>query len=367
MEKSELRKMLSGLSPEQLASLTPERIEMMKLHQDVRKAERQVQEEKRENESLKQKIKYLTEAIEYAEAWKEIRDVVTLDSHVPVYRTHEHKASGKASAVLVLTDWHCEESVEPESVNGLNEYNLDICSSRVEVVCHSFLKLLKSARVMSNIKDMVLFLLGDFINGYLREEAMKSNLLSPTEAIMFARRHIRSVIDFILKNTDLEKVTVCTSVGNHGRTTRKMEFGVSSKNSFEQLMYWVLAEDYANEKRVEFKVHEGMIGYINIQGKMVRYTHGDLIRYQGGVGGLTIPASKAVDAWNVSISADMTLFGHHHTFMRQSSFVSCNALIGFNPYCEVIKARFSPPSQVFGVIDSNRPKFVDVREVYCEE
>lgn len=361
----DLTEILKGLSPDQLAELTATSIQSLRMHQDLRKAERLARDLRRENEALKQRLKLAQHELEVYEDQRGIVDALKEDP-AGGYDYVEHKSTGTASAILVMTDWHVEETVDPKTVNGLNEYNLDIAARRVEAVCNSFLKLLKSSRVVSNIEDMVLLLLGDFINGYLHDEAIKENSLSPTEAIMFARRHIRATIDFLLENTDLNRITISTSRGNHGRSTKKLEFSTGHKNSYEQLMYWVLAEDYKDNERVRFVVSDAMITYLNVQGKVIRHLHGELIRFQGGVGGLTIPASKAVDAWDDSVKADVTFFGHHHQFMRHRKFVACNALIGYNAFCEVIKARYSPPSQTYAVVDSSRPGLVDVREVYCD-
>ena len=37
-----------------------------------------------------------------------------------------------STAVVVLSDWHYEENIKPESVNGLNEFNTAIASRRIE-------------------------------------------------------------------------------------------------------------------------------------------------------------------------------------------------------------------------------------------
>ena len=36
-----------------------------------------------------------------------------------------------ATAVLMLSDIHCEERILPETVNGENDYSLDVCQARL--------------------------------------------------------------------------------------------------------------------------------------------------------------------------------------------------------------------------------------------
>lgn len=55
---------------------------------------------------------------------------------------------GNASAILVLSDWHIEEPVYAETVNGVNEYNLEIAERRVKKVFEKALLLLDRKSVV---------------------------------------------------------------------------------------------------------------------------------------------------------------------------------------------------------------------------
>jgi hypothetical protein len=44
-----------------------------------------------------------------------------------------------ATAVLMLSDIHCEERVLPETVNGENDYSLDVCQLRLNELEERFL------------------------------------------------------------------------------------------------------------------------------------------------------------------------------------------------------------------------------------
>src|SRR5690349_16938644 len=43
-----------------------------------------------------------------------------------------HKRGGEATAIIVATDWHSEETVDPRTVNGENKFNLSIADNRIQ-------------------------------------------------------------------------------------------------------------------------------------------------------------------------------------------------------------------------------------------
>ena len=96
--------------------------------------------------------------------------------------------------------------------------------------------------------------------------------------------------------------------------------------------------------------------YTSVYGRNVRFTHGDDVRYNGGVGGLTIPLRKAIDSWNQSHRAWLTCSGHWHTWMDARDFVVNGSLIGYTAFAQAIKARWEPASQAFFLVDRDYGK-----------
>jgi hypothetical protein len=128
-------------------------------------------------------------------------------------------------------------------------------------------------------------------------------------------------------------------------------------------MYHNLARTH---KDFNWRIADGYILRSEIQGKRIRFHHGNYMKYQGGVGGITIPVIKAIAAWDRTWRADLDVFGHWHQYLAHPKFVSCNCLIGYGPYAEFVKAEYSPPSQTLIVIDKDRPRPVTVKEIYCD-
>jgi hypothetical protein len=263
---------------------------------------------------------------------------------------------GEATAILCLSDWHAEETVDANSVNGLNEFNIDIADERIKRVFEKALYLLEFARNISTIKDLVVWLGGDLITGYIHDELVESNSLSPSEACLFVQDRVVTGIDHLKNHANVKGVTVVTNHGNHGRTTVKKRISTSHKNSYEWLMYNNLARMYRKDPLVKWKIAEGYLNYLDIQGHTVRFHHGDGMRYQGGVGGITVPVNKAIAQYDKQRRAAFDVFGHYHQFMENWRWICNGAIVGYNAYALEIKADIQPPTQSFIVVDKEYGK-----------
>lgn len=321
-------------------------------------ADRLINREKAAARIAEAKYKHLLKEYETLEQRFDFLVGIKEDIGIP---TIEKKESGQlkshATPVALLSDWHFEETVLPETINGLNEYNLDIAARRWSSCIQNLLRLVTIDRNHSEINEIVLWLGGDFITGYIHEELIESNSLSPTQATRFAKKLIISGIEFLLQYGKFEKIIIPCSYGNHGRTTTKKRISTGHKNSYEWMMYHDIA-DYFNDKaesRVRFIVPDGLFTYMNVYGFNCRFWHGDTVSYQGGIGGLTIPLIKAIHRYNQQIRADYNFMGHYHQLHQPTKDCMVNGSgIGFNPYAQGIGASPEQPMQGYCLIDQKR-------------
>ena len=269
------------------------------------------------------------------------------------------QSENEGTAVIVLSDWHSEEIVKPGSVNGLNEYTLDICTRRATKMFQAALNLVQLLEARIAIPNVVLALLGDFITGNIHgEENAEMNALQPMHAITFAMNLLISGIDFLLKNTTATFVIPCHS-GNHTRTTKTTRFGAENGHSLEYLMYLTLAAHYRHEKRITFLISEGMHSYVDLYAGQpgattIRFHHGHAVKYGGGVGGIYIPVNKAIAQWSKARHADLDVFGHFHQMRDGGNFLCNGSLIGYNTFALSIKADYEKPKQLLFLIDKKR-------------
>jgi len=113
-----------------------------------------------------------------------------------------------ATPIILLSDWHFEETVDPATINFLNEYNLDIAEKRWFTCIQNSLRLVQLDRQHSDIDNLVLWLGGDFITGYIHDELIENNSLSPTQATRFAKKRIISAIEFYVKYGNFKNIHI---------------------------------------------------------------------------------------------------------------------------------------------------------------
>lgn len=259
----------------------------------------------------------------------------------------------EATAVVLASDWHLEETVNPATVNNMNKYNLDVANRRVEQFFQNTLKLLKKEQQSTKIDTLVLALLGDFISGNIHDELLENCSLRPIDAIILAENLIAGGIKFLLDNSNVKLIIPC-HVGNHTRITKKIHVSTEKGNSLESFMYHHLMNHFKYNPRVKFLVSDGYLSYLTIYNFTIRFHHGHAIKYGGGVGGLTIPVRKAVAQWQKLKQADLDCFGHFHQFFDGGNFICNGSLIGWNTFAIFIKGDYEKPKQSFFLIDKKR-------------
>lgn len=267
------------------------------------------------------------------------------------------KSETESTAVLVASDWHIEEIVNPETVNYLNEYNPDIAKQRAIKFWQNWLKMVDMLANEEKINNVVIALLGDFISWYIHPELMEENPMSPTEAILYVKSLITWWIDMFLKNSNYD-MTIVTAFGNHWRIWEKKKISTWRKNSYEWMMYNLIAQQYENEDRIKFKIEKWYHNYLNVYDNVLRFHHWDNIKYQWWVGGITIPMNKAIAQWNKAKKADYDVAWHWHQMKDWGIWLTNGSLIWYWPYAESIKADYEDPKQLMFLINNKYGKTI---------
>ena len=269
-----------------------------------------------------------------------------------------------ATMVVLLSDIHCEEVVRPETVNGLNAFDLDVCQRRLDELQGRFFAMLEHERQLARVDRVVLWFGGDWISGMIHPELAEENALHPLAAIRWIGERMRGFLDAVADNA--KEVVVATSCGNHGRTTEKLRTN-EADTSYEHHLYLTMraAEARAN---VRWQVGEGHLNYLDLDGFKIRFCHGHAVRYQGGIGGIHVPLNKAIAAWDATERADLTCLGHWHQFSwgRAGRYVSNGSVIGHSAYAVRIKASYEPPCQAAIVIDHGRREVTKAYPLFCD-
>lgn len=277
----------------------------------------------------------------------------------PVLLPREKKSGIRELCPIVLaSDWHVEENVDPESVARRNIYSLEIAEERMERFWQGIMWNIEHHRASGKvaIRDLVLWLGGDLITGYIHPELVEIAELSPTGAIRWLIGRLRNGIATLLERLKLDRLVIPCSYGNHGRTSDKPRIATGAHNSFEWLMYHMIANEFRDEERIVFEITASAHQYVDVFGSIVHFHHGDEVRYNGGIGGLGIPLLKAIPSWELVKPAALHCLGHHHTLRDFGRAVVNGSLIGYTPYSQSIRCEFELPQQAMFFWDRSRGK-----------
>lgn len=300
-------------------------------------------------------------------AVKQLETYLQIAESVPLFKlTHKAgKTDSLSVPVFLFSDWHIEEEIRPQQVRGKNEFNLEIADQRIQRLGNKAVEYALSRKSETDIPEVVVWLGGDFMSGYIHEELMTINQLSPPDAIIWVKSRISAILRHIASN--FPKVRVVCNVGNHGRTTHKRWMHNGQRNSYEWLMYHVIADEMkaSGVQNIEFFIPESYFAEFSVFETAVRTHHGDNVMYGGGVGGPSIPINKAIAAWDVAEQVDIDYFGHLHTFIDHHRWCMNGSLIGYSPYSVAIKAKYQRPLQVVDFIH-HRVGRTDTIKVYLD-
>ena len=300
-----------------------------------------------QNEELKKRQEFLNGI--------NIENLDSLEKFTVVPNT---KFKDEAIAISALSDVHIEEPVVKSVVSGLNEYNLEIATKRLELYFKRLLFMVnQSRRAGYQINTLVLAFLGDFITGYIHEELEEANNLTPPQASLLVEELLIKGLKLLSEDGKFIKIIVPCTPGNHGRTTKKKRFTTGYKNSYEWLMYnniQKILKESGKYENIELIIPESEFIYMNLFGYINKFSHGDHFKYQGGIGGIEIPLKKWLLRENTVIKTDMSWIGHWHQYIVLNKVRVNGALIGYNSYARAFGFEPEPPKMQFQLLDKKR-------------
>jgi hypothetical protein len=319
-----------------------------------------------ENRTLEEKYRHLQQELDSREsALNAALDIKDFERGDRIVFEASTSVDGEAIPIILFSDWHLGEAIQGKTINYQNEYSPTIAEQRAYNVFRNSLKLIDKERTSIPIKRACYWLGGDIINNYLRPEDLESNAMSPTEEVLFAQRILTAGFDMLLRESDLEQIIIPCSYGNHGRTTDKSRITTGATNSYEWLMYHNLRRHYALETRLVWQISDGYNTYLNLLGFECGFSHGDLIKYNSGVGGLGIPLRRWALNADQGIKAYARFYGHFHERLNYYGNHVNGSLCGANAYSLGLGFRPSRPEQSFCLIDRDRGMTITA-PILCE-
>jgi len=192
----------------------------------------------------------------------------------------EDKNKLKREFLLLLSDWHILEIVEPEEIGYVNKFDLNVATRRVEKIFEKVVKIKKLYECNDGIRKINVWLGGDMVSGIIHDELIKNVDLTITEQIGLAAYLIAALLIELSKV--FNEVNVFTVVGNHGRITKKKEYK-KRFNSFDYITYQIAALLTQKYENIKWEITKSPFIFKDILGFRFCFSHGDEIKSWSGI------------------------------------------------------------------------------------
>ena len=305
--------------------------------------------------------------VEYTEEYKQFLE--TKNAGELPFEKYDFKFSrprqGNRYAVALFSDAHIEETVTKDSVLGLNEYNLDIAKNRIE---HYFVNLANCLNE-DKVEDLIFASLGDTISGFIHDELAQTNAVSPLEATYEAQNLIYNGLRYLCENTSLKSIKFIGIVGNHSRTTKKIQHSNGYAMSYEWLMYRNIEKECKlTGLPIEFSIPNSEMAIVDTEDKKrFIFVHGFQIKSSGSgtVCGIYPALNRLSMKWSKTFKQDKIYLGHFHTCVSIPNAVVNGSIIGYNTFAMTNGFEFEEPAQQYEVFDTRMGQLLS-RKIYCK-
>ena len=270
-------------------------------------------------------------------------------SDVPTWIIDPPKAKHSPGVpTLMASDWHWGEVVDPEQINGVNKFNLQIAHRRAKVLISRTVDLLKNHMVNPTYPGIVFALGGDMVSGDIHDELRESNELATIPTVLDLLEVLCACVHSLADAFGHVHIPCVT--GNHGRNTLKIRAKGRVHTSYDWLLYCLLEREFKADKRVSFQVSSGPDCSYSIFGHRYLLTHGDQFRGGDGLIGMLGPVirgdhKKRSRNGQIGLEYDTMLVGHWHQYVSMGKVIVNGSLKGYDEYANQGNFGFEQPKQ----------------------
>ena len=296
---------------------------------------------------------------------KNIEEAVSEQPFVHTNINFEKKEKGHRYAVTLFSDAHIEETVLPATVLWKNEYNLDIARQRIK----NYFVNLVDCLIKDEVDDLLFASLGDTITSYLHDENISENQCTPLEAVYIAQNLIFDGLKYICDHTQLSSIQFIGIVGNHSRTTKKIQHSNGYKMAYEWLMYKnIQKECELNGLPIKFHIPESEMFLADMPDKRrLLFMHGFQIK--GGGTNTVCGIYPALNRLHLKLSntfhQDHIFLGHFHSLTSIPHATVNGSIISWNTFAMTNGMPYEEPMQAYVVFDSVVGELLS-RKIYCK-
>lgn len=314
---------------------------------------------RRENSGLRRQLDVADERVTELERLLDFHDAVsTAGLCAPKWLTPKKPAaSHRATIVAILSDTHFDEVVNPDEIGGLNAYNRDIATQRLQRWAEGIIKLARHYLTGVKYDGIVVMLGGDIFTGNLHDLA-ETNEDTIFGSLLYWSEQIAAALELLVR--EFGKLHVPVVVGNHGRITRKPRTKLRARDNLDYVLGHLLARQMASDK-VTFDIPENTDAFVQVYNTTHLLTHGDQTTGGGGVGGIWPPimrmsGRKAQRYAAEGMTFDSIVMGHWHQLIMspEAGLIVNGSLKGYDEYAAVSNFRPEQAQQGMWLVTPER-------------
>jgi len=299
-----------------------------------------------ENKILREAVIKQQAKLEQLESILDIKESIT-DVELYEIKPLDEETEEDTTAVALLSNLHYEMTVLKESVMGLNEYNPAIAKQRIETFFVKLVDAINHNKEHLKVRRLILGFLGDFINGWLRSEAEQTNSMAPQEAIYDLKSILLSGLKYVDMHLDVEEIWIVGIIGNHARTTDKMQHGNATQTNYEYFLYRDLEKmcELLGLSKIRFYIPKSSMAVIPIYDKKYLFAHGNQFKYSGGIGGIY----PSMLRWYLRVAKlfkiEKAFIAHWHTAIAIKEVIINGSVVGYDSYAMSFGFDYEEPQQ----------------------
>lgn len=255
--------------------------------------------------------------------------------------------------IALLSDIHGEHKITKAQTHGANFLSPMETERRLANYARNLVKLTEIMRESITLDTLIWGFLGDMIHGFIHEEYIRTNYMTPPQAALWMTSLLGGVIQYVIDHGKFEYITIVCKIGNHSRITHKVYTDEEAAHSYEWGIYHALANKF---NALKWVIDESYFTYVRVYDKILRFHHGHAFRYMGGIGGIHIPLLRYISKVNRQRRADMDIMGHWHTriFDATDGYLVNGSVCGVDGYSIRLGFPIEEPTQQFQILDRKR-------------
>jgi hypothetical protein len=310
---------------------------------------REVQRQRDETSALRKQVKALSQELNRVDDLRAtVFKLAAQDTTPPTWISSKpRKGRDSQIPVLVLSDFHLGEYINPADLDGINGFDVAIARARYRTMIEKTISLSRDhmGTTQPDYPGIVYLRNGDLINGMIHDNYETNDLkalAAVKELVSLERWGLARLKAFF------GRVWCISTPGNHGRDSEKPHGKDSVARSFDIQAAEMLELIYEDDPAVAFWNPSSGDAVFSLKGTRLGVTHGDRIGTAGGRGflgsvGPIMRGAKNFRAYYAALDLplDVVIMGHYHDMCELPGRVFANGCVcGYGQYARGF--RFTP-------------------------